>query len=565
VVLGTNVTFEVIKYTSIFIAEEMGIELRNTAYSPNIKDRLDHSCAILSPQGGLVAQAEHIPVHLGSMAIGVMNTIEYLKKMEEELQEGDVVIVNDPYIAGTHLNDILLLKPVYYNGDMVAIVANKAHHVDIGGIVPGSIGGNAREMLQEGLVIPPLKIVKNGRIQKDIIRLIEANVRTPKYLHGDLRAQIASLNVGEKRIKEMIMKYGKDTVLNAWRELLDYVERYTKSKIREHGKPGIYEAEDYIELSDNTLAKIKVKVKVEEESIIVDYNGTNKQVNEPVNAVYGVTVAATTFALKSVIDPEMPMNHGFYRVVKIGAPLGSLVNPKPPAPVSGGNVETSQRIVDVVFLALAQGFPGRVPAASCGSMNNVMVGGVHPEGTTWAFYETVGGGSGGRPGADGVDGVHTNMTNTLNTPIEILEKEYPILFMAYSLRQDSCGAGEYRGGLGITRAFKVLEDNVVLTIMAERVRTRPWGLMGGKPGAPGYHYVIRANGTKIVLKSKDTIVLGKGDIVYINTPGGGGYGPPELRDRRKIVKDLIEERISQEHAKQEYKQVIIEIDSNNKN
>lgn len=544
-----RVSFEVIRNAAIFISEEMGVVLRNTAYSPNIKDRLDHSCAILTPGGELVAQAEHIPVHLGSMAVGVENTFRYLERERENLDPGDIVLVNDPYIAGTHLNDVMLLKPVYVGGRLVAVVANKAHHVDVGGIVPGSIGGDASELLQEGMVIPPVKLVRRGVFQKDVLKILEANVRTPRYFRGDLRAQMAALNVGEKRLRELADKYGADTILEAWSYILDYTEQYTRNRVAKEGRPGDYEAEDYMELPRRGLIPIRARVSITGRGVRVDFTGTSRQVDAPINAVYGVTVAATTFALKSIVDPEMPLNHGFFRAVEIHAPPGSLVNPLPPAPVSGGNVETSQRIADVIFKALADAFPDKVPAASCGSMNNVMVGGVGENGETWAFYETIGGGSGARPTMDGVDGVHTNMTNTLNTPIERLEKEYPILFVKYELRPDSGGPGTHRGGLGITRAFRVLGVRAVLTIMSERTLAKPWGLRGGMPGAPGDHYVVRADGTVEKLPSKATVTLGRGDTVYINTPGGGGYGDPCRRPRELVLRDIADGKVSREAAK----------------
>jgi len=382
--------------------------------------------------------------------------MEWLEREGVSLEEGDVVVVNDPYIAGTHLNDVTLLKPVYARGRLVAIVANKAHHVDVGGSVPGSLGGRVSELIQEGIVVPPTKIVERGKLRRDILKLLEANVRTPEYLKGDLKAQIAALNVGERRILELVDKYGVNLVLEAWEEILGYTEEYTRRRILELGRFGEYTAEDYMEL-DRGLARISARVSIGRGWVTVDFEGSSPQVEAPVNAVYGVTVAATTFALKSVIDPDMPVNHGFFRVVSIRAPEGSIVNPRRPAPVSGGNTETSQRIADVVFKALAQAFPDRVPAASCGTMTNIMIGGLRGDGSSWAFYETVGCGSGARPSGDGVDGVHTNMTNTLNTPIERLEREYPILFVKYELRPDSEGPGMYRGGLGIVRAFKLRE------------------------------------------------------------------------------------------------------------
>ncbi len=550
--MARDIVYEVIRNAAVYVAEEMGIVLRSTAYSPNIRDRHDHSCAVLSPDGELVAQAEHIPVHLGSMAIGVKNTVEYLVRENIGLEPGDIVLVNNPYIAGTHLNDLLLVKPVYSGDELIGFVASKAHYVDIGGSVPGSISADAWEIYQEGIIIPPVKIMYKNVLQREIISLIESNVRTPRYFRGDLRAQIASLNIGEKRLLELGDKYGVDTLLEAWGYILDYSEKYARNMVKKTARKGVYSGVDYLEVSRDKLLPIKARIEITDDHIYVDYSGTASQIDIPLNAVYGVTVAATTYALKTLIDPDMPFNHGFFRVVDIYAPEGSLLNPKPPASVAGGNVETSQRIVDVIYRALVDAFPERVPAASCGSMNNIMIGGVDDNGETWAFYETIGGGSGARPGLDGVDGVHTNMTNTLNTPIERIEREYPILFIEYSLRRDSGGPGQYRGGLGITRVFKITSGRAVLTIMAERTVTKPWGLKGGLPGSSGRHYVIRSSGEKIDLGGKTSIILYKGDTVYINTPGGGGYGDPCKRDRNKVLEDLLNDKISLEHAKKYY-------------
>ncbi len=547
------VTVEVIRNSSIYIAEEMGIVLRNAAYSPNIRDRMDHSCAILLKSGEVIAQAEHIPVHLGSMAVGVKNTISYLKQIPIGLEEGDVIVLNDPYIAGTHLNDITVIKPLFYKGDILGYVANKAHHVDVGGMVPGSISGNARELVQEGVVIPPMKLVRRGELDVSVLNMILSNVRVPRYTRGDLKAQIAALNVGEKRLMELIDKYGVETVLEAWDRTIDYTANYLRTKIKEIPS-GSYKAEDYMEMDDR-LITIRTSVVVRSDSMIVDFTGTDKQVDMPINAVYGVTVAATSYAIKAALDPELPMNYGFFKVVRIEAQEGTLVYPKKPAPVAAGNVETSQRIAETVLKALSIPLRGKIPAASHGSMNNIMVGGVH-EGKGWAFYETIGGGMGGRPGKDGVDGVHTHMTNTMNTPIEVIERECPILFVEYSLRDDSGGPGQYRGGLGITRAFKILSERAVLSIATERVKLRPWGLEGGLEGTSGNHYVVKACGEVVKLRSKDTVELEKGDMVYINTPGGGGYGRPELRDPELVLKDVLDEKVSLESARDFYKVVI---------
>ena len=542
-----QVTVEVIRHAAIFAAEEMGVVLRNSSFSPNIRDRLDYSCAILDPDGELVAQAEHIPVHLGSMPVGAKNMVRALEREGLELGPGDVAVSNDPYITGTHLNDVMVLKPVYAGGRLVAYVANKAHHVDVGGVVPGGISAAARSLREEGLVIPPVKIVENGVLRRDVLRLIEANVRVPRYTRGDLMAQLAALRLGEQRVLELVDRYGAEALLEAWGEILGYTERYTRTRLREElERPGVYTAEDYLELPGGGEAVIRVRLEAGRERLRLDFTGSSRQVDVALNAVYGVTVAASTYAVKAVVDPEMPMNSGFYRVVEIYAPEGSIVNPRPPAPVGGGNVETSQRIADTVLRALAQAFPGRVPAASCGTMSNLLVGG-----KGWAFYETLGCGSGGRPCCDGVDGVQTNMTNTLNTPVEVAEHEYPLLFTVYELRPDSGGAGRYRGGLGLVRGFRVLEP-ATLSVFAERCRRRPWGLEGGFPGEPFRLTVRMPGGVVERLPCKTVRELPAGSEVVVETPGGGGYGNPCQRPRELVERDLVEGKVTWEAAEKLY-------------
>ncbi len=518
--------FEVIASSTIYIAEEMGVVLRNTAYSPNIRDRLDFSCAIALSDGRLVAQAEHIPVHLGSMAMAMRNLADLW------FEEGDVWMVNDPYVAGTHLNDVMMIKPVFYGGELVAIVANKAHHVDVGGCAPGSMNPNAKELWQEGIVIPPIRIVVGNELRGNVLKLLMENVRVPKTTAGDVKAQIASLNVGSRRLVEMFEKYGVERVLSAWEEAIAYSERFLRAKVERCPK-GAWRGRDFLEWGDE-LINVDVEVRIGKD-VIVDFEGTHEQLDRPLNAVFGVTVASTAFALKSLLDPEMPMNYGFFNVVEIRAPKGTIVNPIKPAPVSIGNVETSQRIVDAIYRALSEVFP--VPSASHGSMNNVLIGG-----KGWAFYETIGGGSGARPKGDGVDGVHVNMTNTMNTPVEVVEKEYPLRVLEYSLRPNSGGRGKFRGGLGLRRVIEVLEPST-LSIIAERIKLRPWGLKGGENGAPGRYYVIRRSGEIVTLSGKDTIELEAGDRVVIETPGGGGYGDPKERDEDALRRDLEDGKI----------------------
>ena len=514
-------SWELIFRASVFIAEEMGVALRRSAFSPNIRERMDHSCAVTDPEGNIIAQAEHIPVHLGSFRIGVKNTLNWLSKEGVELGPGDTILLNDPYISGTHLNDVMVMEPVYVNNKLIGYVVNKAHHVDVGGPVPGSINPSARTIYEEGLVIPPVKIMVKGELQRDILNTILSNFKTPETAIGDLTAQLSANKVGATRIKELIEKYSINDVANAWSEGIEYGRRLTLMEISKWPR-GTYNAVDYMELSDELLP-IRVSMDINEAGVKANFNGTHGQVEAPLNAVYGVTFSAVSFVIRSLINGDIPTNEGFYSVVNVNAPEGTLVNPLKPAPVGGGNVETSQRIADVVFRALANALPERITAAGSGTMMNIMIGGALPNGGYWAYYETIGGGTGGRPGMPGVSGVHVNMTNTLNTPIEIAERQYPLLFTVYRIREGSGGNGLYRGGDGIIRSFKVL-TKARLSIMAERFRTRPWGLQGGEDGKPGKVMVARVNGRVDELPSKVTIDLEPGDEVTVETPGGGGWG-----------------------------------------
>ncbi|TRN01236.1 5-oxoprolinase [Sulfolobus sp. E1] len=504
--------WEVVHKASEFIAEEMGVMLKKSAMSPNIRERMDHSCAILDKDGNVVAQAEHIPVHLGSFRIGVKNTLKMVN-----LEEGDMVVLNDPYISGTHLNDVMLLAPIYYGNKLVGYVVNKAHQVDVGGPSPASLNPQASTIYEEGLVIPPVKLVKRGKIDNEIINIIKENFKVPEVSLGDLNAQISANLTGISRVKQLVDKYGLETVLISWEKSIEYSKELSLKEISKWNV-GEAEDEDYLELDE--IKKIKLKINVTYDGIYADFTGTDRQVNLPYNAVYGVTFSAVSFVIRSLIQKEIPTNEGFYGIINVKAPEGTIVNPIKPAPVGGGNVETSQRIADVTFKVLSHIIP--VPAAGSGTMMNVMMGGIH-NGVYWAYYETIGGGTGGRPNKDGVSGVHVNMTNTLNTPIEIAERQYPILFTAYKIREGSGGKGKYKGGDGIIRAFKVL-DETRLSIMAERFIIPPWGLNRGENGKPGKVTIVRNNGRIENMPSKFSTLLKEGDEVIIETPGGGGYG-----------------------------------------
>jgi len=547
-------TVEVIKGALIYAAEEMGIALRKSAYSPNIKERMDHSCALFDHRRRLVAQAEHIPVHLGSMALAVR---EGLSHYRGSLKPGDMILLNDPYLSGTHLPDLTLIAPIYHGGELVGYAANKAHHTDVGGKAPGSLAGDATELYQEGIIIPPVKFVHRGIVDPELAEMIQSNVRTPEVQMGDLRAQIAANNTGIRRLLDLVKEYGAETVHAAMEAAMDYSERRMRAKI-EAMPDGVYEARDWMEDTGTGggPAEIVVRVTVDGGEITFDYTGTASQVRGPVNAPLGVTIAGIYYTLISVTDPTIPVNDGCFRPVTLRIPEGCMMNPVRPAPVAGGNVETSQRNVDVLMLAFAQIVPDRVPAAGQGTMNNVSIGGIDEDGRPWTFYETIGGGSGGRPGSDGVDGVHVNMTNTMNTPIEALEAYLPLRFSSYRLRADSGGPGEWRGGCGIERSWTLLAPRATLSILAERTKIHPWGLRGGRPGALGEYLLRRLDGNITALPPKCTVPLERGDTLIIRTPGGGGYGEPLKRRPDLVLRDVLNGMVSMEAAERDYSVVI---------
>jgi len=543
-------TMEVIKGALIYAAEEMGIALKKSAYSPNIKERMDHSCAIFNQRRELIAQAEHIPVHLGSMALAVkLGVEEYTGKLEPD----DILLLNDPYISGTHLPDLTLIAPIFHNNTIIGYAANKAHHTDIGGKAPGSLAADSSELYQEGLIIPPIKFVKRGVVDQEISRLIRSNVRTPEVQMGDLRAQIAANNTGKRRVLELVEQYGVDVVHGAMDAIMDYSERRMREEISLM-PDGEYSAVDYIEsiLPDDGDVDIRVKVIKKDDTLVFDYTGTHTQVDRPVNAPLGVTIAGIYFALISITDPTIPVNDGCFRPITLKIPLGCMMNPNRPAPVAGGNVETSQRNADVILKAFSQIVPEKVPAAGQGTMNNITIGGLKDDGEPWTFYETIGGGSGARPDRDGVDGIHVNMTNTMNTPIETLEAYLPLRFKAYRLRPDSGGPGKYRGGCGIERVWTLTSAKATLSIMAERNKIKPWGLAGGHGGAVGEYILVRSDGSETKLPSKCTISISRGDTLIIRTPGGGGYGDPKNRSPEALKEDVLNGLISRETARESY-------------
>ncbi len=512
--------WELVAKATEFVAEEMGVALRRSALSPNIRERLDHSTAVVTPEGTIAAQAEHIPVHLGSFVVGVTQLLPELRAGALDLEEGEMVLVNDPYISGTHLNDLMVLAPVHHHGQRVAYVTNKAHHVDVGGAVPGSLNPEARDLFGEGVVLPPTRIVRDSELDRTAFSLLGANVRDPSTSLGDLQAQIAANRLGIERVRQLLDRFGPTQVRDGWEEARQRTRKLVRSGYRRM-KRGKASARDVLELGTREL-EIRLTLQAGRSSIEADFEGTTSQVAAPLNAVYGVTFSATAFAVRAALRTEFPTNEGFYETLRVRAPRGSLVNPRRPAAVSGGNVETAQRVADVALRALARLVPEPLPADSAGTMFNLMLGGDRPSGRPWAYYETIGGGSGGRPEGPGVSGVHTNMTNTLNTPIEVAEIAYPLEFTRYEIRKGSGGQGKGAGGDGIVRAFRLLEASRV-SLLADRFRVPPSGANGGEPGHPG-RASVRRGARVTLLESKFSREFEAGTEVVLETPGGGGYG-----------------------------------------
>jgi N-methylhydantoinase B len=531
------VLLEVYRYLFSAIAEEMGAVLRKSSFSANIKERRDFSCAIFDAQGNMVAQAAHIPVHLGSMPLSVKSAIAKFNQDGGNLLSGDTIILNDPFLGGTHLPDITLVTPVYVIGEdepegsehlekkfqLIGYVANRAHHADIGGIAPGSMP-IAREIYQEGLIIPPVKLIESGKLNQAIFDLLLANVRTPEERAGDLKAQIGANQRGVDRFIELVQRYGRLEVAHHMQEQLHYSERMTRALILQL-PDGKFSFEDC--LDDNGVSAepvpIRVTIIIENDTANVDFSGSAPQQAGSVNAVYAITLSAVNYVFRSLMGLDVPNNSGCMLPIKIIAPPASVVNASHPAAVAAGNVETSQRIVDVLLGALAQACPERVPAASQGTMNNVSIGGWDPfRQQFFTYYETIGGGTGASSLADGITAIHSHMTNTLNTPVEALEYAYPLQVMRYEIRQNSGGDGLQRGGDGIRRELKLLTDAQV-TLLTERRKTRPYGLAGGEPGEKGVNSLIQGS-EESILPGKGSFLLEAGDILSIATPGGGGFG-----------------------------------------
>ncbi|MEX1257623.1 MAG: hydantoinase B/oxoprolinase family protein [Gemmatimonadota bacterium] len=520
-----SIEIEVFRHLFTALAEEMGATLRRAGSSPNIKERRDYSCALFSPGGTLVAQGDHMPVHLGALPMSVAATLRALGP----LAPGDVAILNDPYEGGTHLPDITMVAPAIHpaSGTRLGYVAARAHHADVGGMTPGSMP-IAREIFQEGLRIPPVHLIREGRRVPETWRLLLANVRTPAEREGDLDAQLGALEVGIRRLGEMADRRGAESILSAQSELVAYGDRLVHEGIRRI-PAGRWTADDQLDSDGMGTESIPIRVELstDGERIRLDFTGSGEQAAGGVNAVAAVTSSAARYVLRCVVEDllgtDLPAGGGSMSAMELVLPEGSIVNASPPAAVAAGNVETSQRITDVLFQAFALALPDRIPALSQGTMNNMTIGGLDPRtGRHFAYYETVGGGMGAGPRASGLSGVHTHMSNTMNTPIEALEHTYPVRVLRYAIRRGSGGKGLHRGGDGLRRDVQLLAPAEV-TLLSERRRQGPRGARGGEDGAVGENVLIR--GTRATaLADKVTFRCEAGDVVSIRSPGGGGWG-----------------------------------------
>ena len=539
-----QVEVEVLSNHLISIVHEMGAILRRTSYSPNIREREDCSCVLADTTGQIIAQAEHIPGHLGMLTVGIPYLLKHFPP--NTLNEGDVFMFNTPE-GGSHLPDIRIVVPIYHDGELVGLSANLAHHADVGGMVPGSMPSKSTEIWQEGLILPPLKLYSKGVLNKPVMDILMYNVRTPTEREGDLNAQIAAAQLGQRRVQEVIRKFG----LSYWKTytegILDYSERLMRAKIRERFPDGKYYSELFIDDDgmDDERIKIAVTVTVKDDSVKVDYSGTDKQRASGVNCILANCVSAAYFVVKAVADPTIPVNSGCYRPIEVYCPEGTIISPDPTAAIGAGN-ETWQRIAETLVGAVLQADPSIVKAHSHGCMNNTVFGGTDPRtGKVYTYYETIGGGDGARALADGMDGVHVMGTNTMNTPVEVVEMYYPLTIEEYSLRRDTGGVGKHRGGLGIKRKYRVEGHTSTLTANSDWIKQKPDGTEGGGRGAMT-RLVINEGTDREVIPGFCKVMqkLQHGETFTVYSGGGNGYGDPADRDQTLVERDLLDDKIS---------------------
>lgn len=543
------IRFEVVRNALVAATDEMAIALRQSAYSTNIKTRADFSCAFFDAQLRPVAQAFTQPVHLGSLAVLVPRAVAAYGP--DNIGPEDAILANDPYLGGVHLNDITLISPVHSDETLLGYVASLAHHVDVGGGAPASIGA-FREVFQEGIIIPPVKLVRDGEMAGDVMRLVLAQVRSRRETAGDFRAQVAANRTGARRLRALVAGLGAEVVQTCMRDVIRYTERRTRTEIAALPQ-GEFIAEGCVDNDGFTdrPVQLRARVAIDADGILFDLTGCDPQRRAPVNATYAQTFAACAYVLKCLIDPDVPVNAGFYDRVRIRAPEGTVVNCVAPAPVVGG-WETQVRLTDVILKALAPAMPERVPAGTKAMMCQAGFGGMDPRTRElYAYYETLAGGYGGRSGLDGPDAVQTHGQNTENAPVEEIEINYPVRIVRYELVEDSEGAGQFRGGLGLRRDYQFVDHQASFTILADRDRWGPWGLFGGQSGARA-RYVLDPDGDAVALGSKVTVELEPGQVVSFVTCGGGGYGPPRARDPDRVLRDVRERKVSAARAQAVY-------------
>lgn len=539
---------EVIRHALSAIANEVSVTLARAAYSTNIKTRLDYSCALLDRSGRIVAQAMNQPTHLGALPVFVPKLLQHYGV--DRLEPGDGILSNDGHLGGLHLNDACLVTPLFNNGQLIGHIASMAHHVDIGGGTPGSIGLH-REIFQEGLVIPPTRLVKGGAIDDNIFDLIVRNVRAPRETGGDLRAQLAGAHVGERRVSDLIDQYGQHVFLDAIEQVLDHTERRVRAEINALPQ-GTFSAVDFMDddgFSDVPI-RIAVKVTVGGGRVVFDLSDSDTQRPCSVNTTHAMAYTACAYALKALIDPDISENDGFYRLVELVNPPGLVTNALRPAAIGAG-IETGHRICETVFRAFADVMPTRVVGDTKGTACNIGFGGIDPRSDEYfVFYECQAGGYGARATKDGIDAIQPHIQNTENSPVEETEANYPMQIVRYELIKDSEGAGRFRGGMGVRRDYRP-EGKVTFTVMSDRSKHAPQGIAGGGP-ARGARFVRNPDGAAQTLPSKFTIELDPGEILSVQTGGGGGYGSPSGRDPQAVQADLVDERISAERARTVY-------------
>jgi N-methylhydantoinase B len=544
------VKFEVIRNALSEATEEMAVALRHSAYSTNIKTRADFSCAFFDARMRPVAQSFSQPVHLGSMVNLVPISLQAYGP--EKLGPGDAIVTNHPYVGGVHLNDVTVISPVHHEGKLMGYVASLAHHVDVGGGAPASVGAY-REVYQEGIIIPPVRLLHSGEVVEDIFRLILSQIRSKHETAGDFRAQIAANNTGVRRLNALLDKQGSDTVVRYIDELIDYAERRTRHDLALLPR-GVFEAEGIIDNDGFTDEPVRLvaKLTIDDDGVLFDLNGSDPQRRAPVNSTYAQTLAACAYVLKCLIDQDIPANDGFYRLVRIDAPLGTVVNCTDPSPVVGG-WETQTRLIDVMLKALSGPLPERMPAGSKAMQCHAGFGGIAPDsGQYYCFLETLAGGYGGRAGLDGPDAVQCHGQNTENAPVEETERSYPVRILRYELVEDSDGPGEFRGGLGLRRDYSFDRHEATFSVLADRDREGPWGLFGGHAGRRA-EYLLNPDGENPVkLGSKTTLDLSPGDVVSYRTCGGGGYGDPAKRDPQAVLIDVRDGKVSSARAREHY-------------